>query len=93
MPVYIIGWWTDTDYFINWNIFILKFITDIQNPGSESMHSCDRNVDYEGFSMCHWILGSIEINILNMITPFCTVECKNFPCIVTVTFLNTRSNE
>ena len=47
-PVYIIGWWTDTYSFMNGNICVLKFITDVQNPGSESMYSRDSNVYYEG---------------------------------------------
>ena len=34
-------------------MFILEFITDIQNPGSESMHSRDRNAYSEGVSMYH----------------------------------------
>ena len=42
------------DYFMNGKFFILEWITDIQNTGSEYMHICDRNVDSEGLIMCHW---------------------------------------
>ena len=52
-PAQIIGWWNDTYAFMNGDICILEIITEIQNPGSESMHICDRNIDYEGVSMCH----------------------------------------
>ena len=45
--VQIIGWWDDTDSFMNWNISIMGIITDTQNPGSEYMHSRYRNVDSE----------------------------------------------
>ena len=91
--VYIIGCWTDTDYFMNGNIFILKLITDIQNPGSESMHIWDSNVGSEWVSMFHWTVGLIKINALNLITTTCAFACSNFPCIITVTFLNIFSNE
>ena len=92
-PVHMIGWWIDTNLFMNENIFILYSITDIQYPGSESMHRRDINVDSEGFIMYHRTLGLIKINSLDMITPICTVVCKIFPCIITVTLLNTWSNE
>ena len=49
--VQIIGWWTDIDYFMNGNIFILEIITEIQNSGSESIHSRYSNVDVEGIRM------------------------------------------
>ena len=65
-PVQIIGWWTDTDSIIYGNGCILKCMSAIQNPGSESIHSHNRNVDYEGISMCHWNVGLIQINTLNM---------------------------
>ena len=92
-PFYIIGWWTDTEYFINGNIFVLKYITDIQNPGSESIHICNINFDPELFCMCYWTLGLIDINNFNLRTPICIVSCKMFSCIRTVTWFNTRSNE
>ena len=91
--VHIIGWWTDIESFINGNVCILKCITDIENTCSDSMHICDSNVDSEWVRMCHWNVGLIKINTFNMITPIFTVACNKFPCIRTVTFLNTRSNE
>ena len=91
-PVYIIGWWNDTESFINGNIFILEHITVIQNIGSESMHSRDINIGSEGFIMCHWTVVLIKINTLNLITPIRKVACNKFPCIRTVAFLNTWSN-
>ena len=72
-PFKIVWWWIDTDSFMNGNIFILEFITDIQNPGSESMHSRDSNVYSEGFIVCHWTIGLTKINTLNMRTHMCTV--------------------
>ena len=91
-PVYIIGWWTDIDYFINGNIGILECITDIKNPGSDSMHSHNINFDSEGFRMCHRTLELIKINTFNLITPIFTVMCNKFPFIVTVAFFNTWRN-
>ena len=78
---------------MNGNICILECITDIQNPGSESMHSHNRNVDSEGFIMCYKTVGTIKINILNLRTTICTVACKTFPYIGTSTLLNTWINE
>ena len=92
-PFQIMGWWTDIDSLINGNIFILECITDNQNHGSESMHSRDRNVDYEGVSMCHWNVGLIKTNTLNLRNPVCTVLCKTFPCIRTDVFLDNWINE
>ena len=92
-PVYIIGWCTDTEYFINGNIFILGWITDIQNPCSESMHSRIRNVRSEGVKLCHWTVELIKFNTLTLRTNFCTVGCKKITCIRTVTFLNICINE
>ena len=57
------------------------------------MHSHDRNVDSELVSMCHWTVGLIKINTLTMRTPICTVACNEFPCIITVAFLNNWINE
>ena len=71
----------------------MEFITDTKSPGNKSMHSRDSNVDYEGFRMCHWTVIPIKINTLNLRNPICTVACKKFPCIRTVTLLNTWSNE
>ena len=87
-PVHITGSWNYIDSFINVNIYILRFITDIQNYGSESMHICDRNVDYKGFSMCHWTVVLIKINTLNLRTPIFTVARKELTCIITVAPLN-----
>ena len=92
-PVYIIGWWTATDSFINGKICILEFITDIQNTGRKYMHSHNSNVDSEWFIMFHWTLGLIKTNNFNLRTPIFTVACKHFPCIITVTFLNNWVNE
>ena len=86
-------WWTYTDSFICGKILIMECIACIQNTGSDSMYSRNINVYYEGFRMCHWTVGLIKINTFNMITPICTVACNKFPCIRTVTFLNTRRNE
>ena len=72
--LYIIGWRTDIDSIMNGNIFILKCINDIQNPGSESMHIRNRNVDYEEVRICHWTIGLIKIDKLNLITPIFTVS-------------------
>ena len=93
MPVYILGWWTDTDSFINGNICIMGWITDIPNPGSDYMHICNRNVYSEWVSMCHWTELLITINTLNIITPTSTVTWNKFPWIITVTFLNTWSDD
>ena len=92
-PVYIIGWWTDTNSFINVHICILECIIDIQNPGSESIHIRDSNVYNEVFRMCHWTVVLIKINALNLRNPIFTVACNFCTCIKTVTFLNTWSNE
>ena len=54
------------------------------------MHSRDSNVDPERVRMCHWVVGLIKINTLIMGTPIFTVARNNFPCIITVTLLNTR---
>ena len=78
---------------MNGDIDILKYITDIQNIGSEPMHIRDRNVDSEGVSMCHWTVGLIKIKILNLRTPIYTVSYEKFTCIRTVTFLNNCINE
>ena len=43
--------------------------------------------------MCHWNVGLIKINILNIRDHIYTVECKTFPSIITVTLLKTRINE
>ena len=71
----------------------MKFITDIQNTGNESMHSCDINVDYEGVSMYYWNVWLIKINTFNLGTNICTVMCNTFPCIQTVTLHNNMSIE
>ena len=92
-PVQIIGWWTDKYSFMNGKACIMEWITDIQNPGSDYMHICNINVDYEEVSMCHCNVGLIKINTLNLRTPICTVNCNTFPCIRTAAFLNTSSNE
>ena len=57
------------------------------------MNSRNRNVDYEGVSMCHWNVGLIKVNTLNMITPIYTVECNKCTYIRTFNFFNTSSNE
>ena len=49
----MIGWWNDTDSFMDENICILELINDIQNPSSEFIQRHDRNVGSEGFRMCH----------------------------------------
>ena len=59
-PVYIIGWWNETDSFMNGKTCIMEYITTIQNIGSESMHICNINVDSEGVGMCHWTVGLIK---------------------------------
>ena len=56
------------------------------------MHRYNSNIDSEWVIMCHWIVWLIKINNFNMKNPICTVACNKFPCIITVTFLNTRSN-
>ena len=58
---------------MNGNIFILECITDNQNPGSESMHICDRTVDSEILIMLHGSVELIKINNLDMITTILTV--------------------
>ena len=74
-------------------MFIMKCIADIQNSGSESMHSRNSHVDYEGVSMCHWNIGLIIINTLKPITNICKVRWNKLPCIRTVTLFNNRSSE
>ena len=71
----------------------MECITDIQNPVSESMHSRYINVDSEGVIMCHWTVGMIKTNTLNLRTPIFTVVCDKSTCIIAVYFLNTWSNE
>ena len=63
---------------------ILKYITDIQNPGSESMHICNSNVDSEGVRMCHWTVWLIKTNTLNLRTLIFTVTGKYISCVITV---------
>ena len=89
----IIGWWNDTDSSMNGDICIMEWITDIHNPSNKSMHSFNRNVDSEGFSMCHWTIVMIKINTLNLRTTIYTVIYNKYPCIITVAFLNTFRNE
>ena len=91
--VHIIVWWTNTDSLINGDIFILECIIDILNPGSNSMHSRNRNVDSEGVNMCHWTVRPIKTNTLNVRTPIFKVACNKFPYITTVVLLNTWINE
>ena len=92
-PFQIIGWWNRKKYFMNGDICIMECITDIKNPSSGSMHSCDRNIDSEGVSMFHRAVGLIKINNLNLKTPICTVPCNDLLCIRKVPFLNTWINE
>ena len=89
---WITRWWIETKSFMNENICILKLITDIYNSGSEYMHSFNRNIGSEWVIIFHWTVVSIKINTFDLITPIFTVACKMFPCIKTVTFLNTRRN-
>ena len=77
---------------MNGNICIIELISDIQNPGSESMHICDSNVDYEGFGMCHRTVGVIKINNLNLRTHIFKVVSNKFLCIKIVEFNNTWIN-
>ena len=63
---------------MNGYICILEIITDIKNPGSKSMHRCDRNVDSEVSRMCNGTVGIIKTNNLNIRTPICTVAETNF---------------
>ena len=91
-PVHIIGWWADTDSFINGNICILGCITDIQSPGSESMQSRDINSDYDRVRMYHWIVGLIKINTFNTKSPIFTVVCNKFPFTITLSLLNNWIN-
>ena len=76
--VNIIWWWNDIDSFINGKICVIKCITDIQNPGSESMHSCNNNVDYEVISIFLLTVGLIKINTLNLITLIYIVAYNKF---------------
>ena len=46
----------------------------------------------EGVIMYNQTVWLIKINNLNLRTPIFIGVCKNFPCIRTVTFLNTWSN-
>ena len=78
---------------MNGRIFITEYISDIQNTGSESMHSRDRNFESEGVRMCHWTVVMIKINTLDMRDLIFTVECNKIPFIITVSFLNTLSKE
>ena len=71
----------------------MDWINDIQNTGSESMHIRNSNVDSEGVSMCHWTLGLIKINTLNIMTPIFTVVCNKCTCIIKISFLNNCRNE
>ena len=45
-PVWIMGWWTDTKSSINCNICILDSIYNIQNLGSDNMHSMYATLEY-----------------------------------------------
>ena len=57
------------------------------------MHSHNINVYYERVRLWHWTIGLIRINTFNLRAPIFTVAYNNFPCIITVTLLNTRRNE
>ena len=92
-PVQIIGWWNDTYYLMNGDIFILECITDIQSTGSKYMHIRDINVDSKGFSICQWTVVLIKTNTLNLRTPIFTVACNKFTYIRTFTFLHTCINK
>ena len=91
--VQIIGWWTETDSYMNGEICILEQINDTQNPGREYMNSHDSNVDSEGVKMCHWTIGLIKINTLNMRTHIYTVAINKFTFTTTVALLDTCINE
>ena len=91
--VQIIGWCIDTESFVDNNICILEFITNVQNTIIESMHSRNSNVDSEVVSILHIIVELIRINTLNMITHIFTLACNTFPSIIAVPFLNTLINE
>ena len=43
--------------------------------------------------MCHWTVGLIKINTLNLITPIYTVACNKCPSIETVSSFNTCIND
>ena len=91
--VFEIGWGTDTEFFMNGDICIMEWITDIQNTSSYCMHIRNSNVDYEGVRISHWNEGLIKINYLNLITFICTVAPNKISCTRTVAFLNNCSNE
>ena len=63
------------------------------NPGSESMHSCDINVDYKWVIMCNCTAGLMKINTYNLRAPICTVPRNKITCFITSTFLNTSNTE
>ena len=52
-PFQIIGWCNDIDSFMNWNIYVLESITDIQYPCSDFIHSHYINVDPEQIIICY----------------------------------------
>ena len=89
----MIGWWHDTDSFMDGNICILELINYMQNPSSEFIQRHDRNVGSEGFRMCHCTVELVKTNNLNLRTHFFTVVCNKFPCYRIVAFLNTCINE
>ena len=52
-PAQVIWWWTDANYFMNCNIYVLKIIDKIQYSCSYYMHSRYMNVYPEQVSMCY----------------------------------------
>ena len=71
----------------------MESTNDTQYPCSKYMHSQYSNVNPECTRMCYLTIILIEVNALDLITPICTVSCKEFPHIITVTLYDTWSNE
>ena len=80
-------------FFYEWEMFILKIITNILHPVSEYMQRCNSNIDSELVSMCHWTVCLIKFDTFNLKNIIWTVQSDRCPCIRTVTLLNTRSKE
>ena len=72
---------------MNGYIFILEIITDIQNPGSNSIHRRNSNVDYEGSIMCKGTVVMIKQTPLILGLPFSQWHATNLYASETFTSL------
>ena len=78
---------------MDYNIYALESITDIQYLCSKSMHIRYSNVDPEQIRMWYWTIILIKLNALYLRNPIFTVQFNKFSCIETFIFLDTWSND